>query len=438
MRLLGPSSVASSTGSALSYAISMQDARLIARLRRGEREALAGLQEEWRDAVWSVCSAMTGSEREAQSLVQAMWRSLKDDTRGWSATSPLCCQLAGLLCRLVASKLDLPQPDEEGFVLRYAERTVHAQDVSAMLPTIPPSTRLIFLLDLFFECPADALAHATGVPEPAVRSARSAAIWRFVPLGSVDARAWSRELQLLPDLLADDLPAPDMEKVRGAVEADAALEALADALHEAREVCRAVLLQPVPVPAAVATQTRVAPRDVLGAWGGMVLGLLAVLAASLFLLPARPPLGPLAAAHMAAVGHAPGFIAEEDPARLEEALRRVGVPAAQAQVLDGAALRLRLRGGQPAPGGALGAVTLYSLDGRLVTIQSLPAAPWLGGPAESWEVRGVRLAAWQEGELGLVVMSEPAVGRVRAFGSSMPVQQLLALLAWGLRTEQAL
>ena len=83
----------------------------------------------------------------------------------------------------------------------------------------------------------------------------------------------------------------------------------------------------------------------------------------------------------------------------------------------------------------LGVETLYGLDGRMVTIQELPALPDLGEPEESWLVDGVRLMAWHQGEVGLVLMSELAVGRVRAFGSTMPPGQLLALLAWGVRAE---
>ncbi len=415
----------------------MQDARLIARLRRGEREALTSLQEQWRDAVWSVSCAMTGSEREAQSLVQAMWRSLRDDTRGWSANTPLCCQLAGLLCRLIASRLDLPQPDAEGFSLRYAQRAIPAEEIAATIPTIPPATRLVFLLDLFFECPADALAHATGVPEPSVRHARSAALWRFVPLGSVDARAWSRELPLLPDLLADDLDAAQTERVRGAVEADPALDALVDALYEARERCRAVLHQEVPT-ARAAPETRPARVvDALGAWGGIALGLLGAFALAPFLLTHHRPPAAMVTAHQAVVGRAPGFIAADEPVELEAALRERGVPPAGAQVLDGSALRLRLKGGAPAPAGGLGASALYSLDGRLVSVTSLPTVPDLGEPDESWVVEGARLMAWQEGDLGVVVLSQPELGRARAFVSQMPVGQLLALLAWGLRSGEA-
>ena len=83
----------------MSFAISMEEARLIARLRRGEREALSGLQEEWRDEVWTLCLAMTRSEREAQLLVQGVWKAFRDEVRTWSAHAPLSGQVAGLVCR---------------------------------------------------------------------------------------------------------------------------------------------------------------------------------------------------------------------------------------------------------------------------------------------------------------------------------------------------
>lgn len=420
----------------MSYAISMQDARLIARLRRGEREALAGLQEDWRDEIWSVCGAMTGSEGEARALVQTVWRSLRDETRVWSATTPLCCQLAGLVCRVIVERLSLPQPDAEEMPFRFAERDVEAQEVAARVRQIPPATRLIFLLDLYFGCPADALAAATGVPVGAVRYARSAAIWRMVAPGGVDARAWARELRLLPDLLADDLDPREADLVRGAVEDDPSLDALADRLFAAAETCRAVLHQPPPEAAQLAEAAPAPPPDLLGALGGVVAGLLCTLACLIFLLPLEPPplAGPLAA-HLSAVGRAPGYLAEADAGALARGLVAAGVPPATARVDDWSRLRLRLKGGIAAPGGALGAVMVYGLDGRTVTVEELPAPPLAGAPLESWEVAGVRLAAWEEGGVGLVVMTERAVGRSRVFASSMPVGQLLALLAWGLSAE---
>lgn len=413
----------------------MQDARLIARLRRGEREAIAGLQETWRDAVWSICCAMAPRGEVPGALASAIWRGLKDDARGWSANRPICCHLAGLVARALVRRLDLPQPDQESFPPSPADHAVEAHEVLALVATFPPANRLVFLLDLYFECPADALSDATGVLEPALRAARAAATFRLVPPGPVARRLRPEDLARLPDLLADDLLGPPAERLRELSEEDADLEALLDAILEAREVCRAVLHQ-TPI-APVEPAAAGAGADPIGASGGAALGLLAVaLAFFVSALPTRPAgLGPLLAAHQSAVGRAPGFIPAGEPQALSAQLRGRGATPAAAVVDDWSSLRLRLKGGLISPGDGLGVVTLYGLDGRMVTIQELPALPDLGEPEESWLVDGVRLMAWHQGEVGLVLMSELAVGRVRAFGSTMPPGQLLALLAWGVRAE---
>lgn len=414
----------------------MQDARLIARLRRSEREALAGLQETWRDAVWSICCAMAARGQDPGALASAVWRGLKDDARGWSANRAICCHLAGLVARVLVRRLDLPQPDLEEFEPRAADHLVEAHEVLALVAGFPPANRLVFLLDLYFECPADALSDATGVLEPALRAARSTATFRLVPTDGAARRLKAAELVHLPDLLADDLPAQQSERLRELVEGDAPLEALLDAIVEAREVCRAVLHQ-TPVAAVEAAATGRGP-DALGGAGGVLLGLLAVVLA--FVLTALPPrpsgLGALLVAHQSAVGRAPGFIPAGESEALAAQLRGRGAsPAAAAAVQDWSTLRLRLKGGLISPGDGLGVVALYSLDSRLVTVQELPGRPDLGTPEESWLVDGVVLAAWHQGEVGLVLMIEPAVGRVRAFGSTMPPGQLLALLAWGIRSD---
>lgn len=423
----------------------MEEARLIARLRRGEREALAGLQEEWRDEVWTLCLAMTRSEREAQLLVQGIWKAFRDEVRTWSAHAPLSCQVAGLVCREVARRLNLPQPGEAALTLPVAERLVAAHEIQAVLHGVPPAARLVFLADLFFGCPVDLLSGFVAVPEAALREARAAVCWRLVPRDRVDQRAWGRELALIPDYVSDDLPPDEAELVSAALDADASLEALADQIVAARETCRAVLESKAPSLSLPVDPPSPDLADPLGATGGLLCALIAVLAATLFMVDglllgggrAEVALSGVLTGHAAALGRAPGFVATSDPMTLSRALRQAGVSPASAAVDDWSGLRLRLKGGLPLGDGLPGAVAMYSVDGRPLSITSVPWLADPGPPAESWMVNQARLIAYNVGETGLVVLREPATGRVRVFASAMPAEQLLALLAYGLKLEGA-
>ena len=185
--------------------------------------------------------------------------------------------------------------------------------------------------------------------------------------------------------------------------------------------------------------------DVLGATGGLLLALLAVLACTLFLVDgllaggsrADSALSGVMSGHAAALGRAPGFVATSDPDTLERSLRLAGVSPADASVEDWSALRMRLKGGLSLGEGLAGAVAMYSVDGRPLSITTLPWLADPGQPQESWLVNGVRLIAYNRGDTGLVVSREAATGRVRIFASAMPAEQLLALLAYGLKLESS-
>ena len=417
----------------------MEEARFIARLRRGEREAVSGLQEEWRDAVWTVCVGMTSSERDAQALVQSVWKALREEARTWSPTAPLRCQVAGLVCRVIARRLALPQPGEGPSTLPLAERVVAATELHGVLARVPPATRLVFLADLFFECPVDALSAFVAVPAQALRAARASVYWRLVPRDRVDRRAWAREIELLPDYVADDLPHELMDRVSEALD-DPSLEALADQLAAARETCRAVLESKAPSPVAPLEAPSADARDPLGAVGGLLLAALAVMASLIFTLssPAArqsAALSGVLAGHAAALGRAPGFVPTSDPTTLQRALMQVGVPPASAQVEGWGALRFRLKGGLALPSGGPGAVALFTVDGRPLTVSSVPWLADPGEPVESWEVMGARLVAYDAGDSGVVVLHERATGRTSVFASSMPAEQLLALLAYGVKLQ---
>lgn len=432
--LLSGSPWAVGAASALAYAISMEDARLIARLRRGERLALAGLWEGWADAIWAVCLGMTSNHEEARAAFVALHRGLRDEARGWAPTVPVCCLLSATVCRQLALRLRLPQPDQRPRNLPPPSRPVAAHEIRAVVASIPGPERLVLLADLFFECPMESLAVLLAVPDENLRLARAAALGRLAPGGP--GKGAAKIFWRLPCLACEDPPSDEAEALSELVEADPDLEARVAALAEARGLAHAVLASPAPELLSGTPLSLVEPPppgDLLGAGGGLIVGLLAVLAVLVSSLVRPSPIvafsAPLAA-YGAAVGQATGFVSSSDPAKLSAAMRDAGVPPARAVVSDGAALRLKLTGGLATPSGA---VVVYTLDGRPVTSQAVVVAPQVGRPDEAWEVRGVLLQAWQLGQTGLVVVNEPAIGRTRVFASALPPGQLMALLAYGLQ-----
>jgi hypothetical protein len=52
--------------------------------------------------------------------------------------------------------------------------------IAARVAGIPGTPRLVYLLDLFFGCPADELARLTGLPEESLRDARADATFRML------------------------------------------------------------------------------------------------------------------------------------------------------------------------------------------------------------------------------------------------------------------
>ena len=407
------------------FAISMEDARLVSRLRRGEREALLSLQADWRPQVWAVCRGMLGRDQDASALVQAVWKGLYNDVAGWSAHTAVPYQLAGLVCRVLARRQRLPQPDGASEIAP-APFVVEGWELGGVVAGLPPSARLVLLLDLEFSVPMEVLSQLCGVPEAHLRRARASASWRLTSLGGVDARAWSRELTLLPDYVADDLSMEEAERVRTALEADPALEAVAARMRQAREGV-AALLEAVPdAPESVFVAVP-APVEGIGVPAGVLLGLAVVLITALVSLVREPRWGPLLAAHTSAVGEAPGFVPTVDPHALEAALVDAGVPPSRAIVTDWSNLRLKLRGGRP------DGTVLYWLDGQPVTAQEQSGLPYLGTPAAVWRVQGALLQGYQLGDTGVVVVREPSIGRTRVFATTGPYDQLLALLAYGMR-----
>ncbi len=162
--------------------VDLAERRLIARLRRGEPGALAELWGRWGPAAWSVCAAMAGGpgDEAAKRLLLRVYEALPREAAGWTPDRPLSCRIAGLVYRVVVDGLELRARTgiEAAVPTRFAAPAV--PEIAGRIAALEPYLRLVYLLDVFFDCPAAALAELAGVAEPDIRAARAAAAWALV------------------------------------------------------------------------------------------------------------------------------------------------------------------------------------------------------------------------------------------------------------------
>jgi DNA-directed RNA polymerase specialized sigma24 family protein len=164
----------------LSSEISLEEARLLQRVRRGEPDGILRAWDDAKDDLWSVCVAMANDETEALELLRDLYDGLWSETRGWRADVAICCWMAAYAWRRLQALLQLPPL---GGIDRNVSSTLEvpgADAVAARVAEIPGPTRLVYLLDLFFGCPADELARLTQIHEEALRDARADATFRML------------------------------------------------------------------------------------------------------------------------------------------------------------------------------------------------------------------------------------------------------------------
>jgi DNA-directed RNA polymerase specialized sigma24 family protein len=164
----------------LSSEISLDDARLLQRLRRGEPDGFETVWERAKDDLWSVCVAMSDGEPEARGLLEDLYEGLWSETRAWRVDAAICCLVATYAWRRISALLELPALGgiDKGVMPPFEVPSADA--VTARIVQIPRPIRLVYLLDLFFGCPADELARMTSLQEAALRDARAAATWRML------------------------------------------------------------------------------------------------------------------------------------------------------------------------------------------------------------------------------------------------------------------
>lgn len=123
---------------------------------------------------------MTADAAHARALLQDVYACLPMAARGWSLDAPVCCQLSQLLWERLHRALELAEPVGISVTPPTTTAAPSLATVSSRLAAVPPELRVIYLLDLFFRCPAATLARLSGWSEQDVRNARATVAWRLV------------------------------------------------------------------------------------------------------------------------------------------------------------------------------------------------------------------------------------------------------------------
>ena len=160
--------------------VSLADVRVIRSLQRGEPAALQGVWDAWKHACWSICKAMAADLTQAKALLLVIYGELPASSRTWDPQRPVCCQLGSLVHRAIAGELDLPGLTEVDFELPEAVAPASTADLLGRMGRVPPLLRLVYLVDLFFHCPSAETSALLGIPESALRQARSRVAWALI------------------------------------------------------------------------------------------------------------------------------------------------------------------------------------------------------------------------------------------------------------------
>jgi DNA-directed RNA polymerase specialized sigma24 family protein len=163
--------------------ISLADARLLQRLRRGDPDAVRVLWDDAKDDLWSVCAAMT-DDRVARDLLKDLYEGLWRETRGWRNDHAICCLLASYAWRRIAAVLELPPLRGIGGDVPSMLECPNEEVLRARIAGLSGPVRLVYLLDLFFACPLDVLAELTSLQASTLREARAEATFALLRRGA--------------------------------------------------------------------------------------------------------------------------------------------------------------------------------------------------------------------------------------------------------------
>lgn len=162
---------------------SLAEARLVRRLQAGEPGAFQELWGGWRDRCWSVISPMAEDRDQAVALLRDVYLGLPIAVRGWPLDTPLCCLVGCHVFLGVHRGLELPAIAGIEADIPPVLAAPDKAGVAGRIAAMPPHVRLVYLVDLFFGCPAATTAALVGQDEHQLRLARSKAAWSVVAGG---------------------------------------------------------------------------------------------------------------------------------------------------------------------------------------------------------------------------------------------------------------
>ncbi|MCB9780759.1 MAG: hypothetical protein H6742_19480 [Alphaproteobacteria bacterium] len=160
--------------------VSLADARLVQRLRQGEPAAFDELWAQWQRPIWSLCNAMADDRAQALSLLQDVHGALSLACRGFAPDVSLCCHVSSLVYRRLQQRLELAPLDGIDIDVPAHTGPPPRAQLAARLRAVPAELRVVYLLDVFFHCPAGTLSQLLQCSEVDVRHARAQVAFALV------------------------------------------------------------------------------------------------------------------------------------------------------------------------------------------------------------------------------------------------------------------
>lgn len=339
--------------------------RLVQALRAGRPGAFPTLWNAQAGAIWSVVRALCETDAEAVGWATTFRVELGERAGEFGAGEPVAAQVG----------VALYQHLKEGFARTAPLPEAPVPATEEGVRRVPEAARLLYLVDLFFDVPVEALERHAGKGARRTLEAVHALIDPSAPVAEPNA-TWG----------------PDQEE-------------------DARLYVHAALMKSAPVDVLL-LPPGAAPEPPRPKWWLLVVAL--ALVVGLASLPSvlawfdRPDLAELGTRHAVALEDAP--LRGSDPVAMGIELARRGLPALLTEVPDLSAADLTLLGARVLDGPEPSIVLTYHGDTSLWTLQHLKVAPELDGvPAASRDTPQGRLDAYPAwpGTTGVATMLVP-------------------------------
>jgi len=145
---------------------------------------MSDLWTSWRNPLWSLCVAMAADNTQAIDLIKDLYADMPSAVRGWARDEPLCCLMATWAFIRLRANLELPALAGIEVTVPATVEAPDAASISDRVNRLTPQVRLVYLIDLFFGCPASTTAALVGASERDLRQARASAVWSIVAGGA--------------------------------------------------------------------------------------------------------------------------------------------------------------------------------------------------------------------------------------------------------------